>query len=350
MKCTIRFSIFILLLIVTVSSLSGKSPRVQAKTNSFRFVAWGDTKSGLSALLSKQIAPLKPKFTLYSGDLEDFGFTISGTEAWKKAVNGDITGTTNNNMFDKTFPVRGNHDNGNTAGWPRYHDISTKAKAAGGTNYIALTPDLTYSFDYGNSHFVGIDVPGDITFITSNQTIWLDSDLTTAENRGLAHAFIFFHGPIYAVDGHCCPTAPKSFINVINNHPIVTATFHGHEHVSAFVQMNNARYSGLTHTFQEFVVGNAGAPLYQCASGRSDWCYDQNNGFAAVDVSDSGYTINFYAEGNTSPIKTLTFNKYGSVSPANVPPARSKPIIQLWSMISTRIIIFRDWLEERLGL
>jgi len=61
-----------------------------------------------------------------------------------------------------------------------------------------------YSFDFKNSHFVGLDVPGDFSAfpLSSAQLNWLDDDLAGAESRGLAHAFIWTHPPLIANGKH----------------------------------------------------------------------------------------------------------------------------------------------------
>ncbi|MGD9148174.1 MAG: Ig-like domain-containing protein, partial [Anaerolineae bacterium] len=289
-------------------------------SDAFRFVSWGDTKNARDELaaLSNQAALLNPNLTIYEGDLESDGFTLSGMNAWRDAMNG----YSDNGMFDKTLPVRGNHDRNNTAGWQSYYDMQATAQALGATHYSALREDLTYSFDYGNSHFIGVDVLGDADNLTSEQVSWIDSDLSAAEMRGLTHAFIYFHGPIYCLDGHCsctsriCPLDPivESLIEVLNNHSIVTATFHGHEHTNAYVQIDDTRIPEVTHSFEQFVTGSAGAGPNGCIPERADYCLP-SNGFATVDVSGNSFTVSFYELGTSAPVKTMAFTKSGNQAP-----------------------------------
>ncbi len=292
-------------------------------TVSFRFVSWGDTKSARDELasLSNQAVLLNPNFTIYAGDLESNGFTLSGMNAWKDAMNG----YSDNGMFDKTFPVRGNHDASNASGWQSYYDLGSTAQSLGATNYSALYEDLTYSFDYGNSHFIGVDVLGDADRLSYEQVSWIDNDLAAAEARGLTHGFVFFHGPIYCVDGHCscttrtCPLDPVvvSLIEVFNEHPIVSATFHGHEHTYAHVHIDDTRIPEVTHPFEQFVTGSAGAGPSDCIPGRTDYCMP-SHGFVNVDVSGNSFTVDFYEMGTTSSVKTMTFTKSGNQSPSVV--------------------------------
>ncbi len=277
-------------------------------------MVWADTRGNYStlAILSAQAVTHNPAFTLYAGDGESSGFTTAGTDILLAAIDGNSI----NGLSAKTFLVRGNHDALDTPGWQQYYDLAGVAGAVGATHYSALTPDLTYSFDYQNSHFVAIDVLGDADVITSAQTSWLDSDLAAAEARGLTHAFIYFHGPIFCVEsvhcqftGHSGSNAPQALVQVLNKHTIVSASFHGHEHVLAYTHMDAERLPNLTHDFEEIVAGTAGAPNYACdLPARTEWC-DWVNGFATVEVSGRAVAVNFYQQGILTPIKAITFSK-----------------------------------------
>ena len=174
----------------------------------FLFVSWADTKLGKEVLseLSDRVVRLDPAFTIYPGDLEEWGFTQAGMDGWKEAMDGERTGdSAPDDMSDSVFAVRGNHDAVNTSGWQSYFDFQATANHVGAAHYTDMPgeEDLSYSFDYRNAHFVGVDVPGDAARITSAQIQWIDADLGRAEARGLTHAFIYLHGPIYCVGGHC---------------------------------------------------------------------------------------------------------------------------------------------------
>lgn len=282
--------------------------------SSFTFVVWADTRGNYSTLatLSAQADTHNPAFTLYAGDGESNGFSAAGTNVLMAAIDGNSS----NGLSARTFIVRGNHDALDAAGWQQYYDLVGVARAVGATHYSAFTPDLTYSFDYQNAHFVAIDVPGDADLITSAQTSWLDSDLAAAEARGLTHAFIYFHGPIFCVESlHCQFTdssgsyAPQTVIQVLNKHTIVSASFHGHEHVLAYTHVDSKRLPNLTHDFEEIVAGTAGAPNYTCdLPARTEWC-DSVNGFATVRVSGRAIAVDFHQQGILTPIKTVAFSK-----------------------------------------
>ncbi len=278
------------------------SPPPAAST--FRFIVWSDTKTGLHdlALLSAQAKALDPVMTIYPGDLCESGPTLQCLDNWRDSIDGG----THNGLSHITFASRGNHDVGDLGTWQSYFYFKGVAESIGATHFSSHRRNLTYSFDYRNSHFVLIDMPNDGTSSMDPATIaWLDADLTAAESRHLMHAFIAFHAPVYYVDGHPS-TVSDRLIAVLNSHPIVSATLHGHEHVLAYVHIDATRIPTVTHPFEEFVSGGAGAGLYRCELARSDWCRS-TFGFFLVTVSGSSFTVEAYAFGRTAPLKTWTF-------------------------------------------
>lgn len=309
------------------SSAGGTGGTGGSSATPFRFIAWADTKTATTSLsnLSDQAVALNAAFTIYPGDLVST-WSNAAMDTWVKAMNGTLTGdTTSNQMFEKTFPVRGNHE-GSTSGFRDYlaakRPIATTAAAVGATNFASM-PNKTnevYSFDYGNSHFVGLDALGDADTLSPAQISWFDQDLTAAESRGLTHAFLFVHGPLYCVDGHCCTTSGTagicddgdgtiaSLIAVINKHPIVTATFHGHEHVYAYVYLDSKRDPLFKHPVHQFHTASAGAGPSSCASARVDWCMAAD-GLSTVDVIGKTLKVNFYEEKNTTSQKEIVINK-----------------------------------------
>jgi hypothetical protein len=333
-----RFLLYIFSVLVFSFLLFFASPKTVYAA--FRFVAWADTKSARSQLaeLSNMIVNnnLNPVFTIYPGDLESDGPTCAGLKAWKNAMNGER----NNGIWDITFPTRGNHDRRpdvnysgycssgvNIQHWKDHFDLKNNAQKAGVSNYVEDKEDLRYSFEYGNSIFIGLDVAGGITWLTAEDKTFLSSRLSNAESRGLTHAFIYFHGPIYCIDGHCScsdltgcmKNASLDLVKIFNQHPIVSATFHGHEHIYAYTYMNKSRASSITNDFHQFVVGSAGAGPDSCSkTKRFEYCMP-NDGFTTVDVNGSTFSVSFYKIGNSSPVKTYNCAKNGSCSTGPAP-------------------------------
>lgn len=310
--------IFSLLILLITSLVFPKSSDA-----SFRFVTWGDSRDTPSVLasLSNQVKTLNPApvFTLFNGDLCG-SWTTTCIQAWI----GYMNGSSNNGNVNIAFPVRGNHDSGSGTAWSTYFNQSATASRVGASNYSALTQDMTYSFDYQNAHFVGIDLPGgDVSSMSSAQITWLDNDLKAAEARGQKVSFLYWHGPIYYVSTHAS-TPSNTLVNVLNNHPSIFATYHGHEHVVAHTTLDSSRIAGLTNnTIEEFVDGTAGAPAYSCTAGRSDFCQNYN-AFAVTDVvSDTEVVVSVYKQGSNTPVftKTITKNPTGWTPPPTATPS-----------------------------
>jgi hypothetical protein len=294
---------------------------------SFTFASTGDGQDEAANFpnTTNAIAALHPDLVIFNGDLEQDG--VTSTE-----MNAMVAGLKSAGIFNQTFLVRGNHDDhqsGSAGLWQTYFSSAPNIKVlpAGVTNYVPINSSstyLTYSFDYRNSRFIGVDSPGDADLITSTQYTFIDQRLTDAESAGLIHAFIYFHGGEYCTtsihcnctakaDGSCTQTA---FINLVNKHPIVSATFHGHEHILAWVHMDNARVSGLTRSYEEFFTSPSGGGSYNqyLYPDRVDYYYPNmpdyyNTGFGFVTVNGSSFTFSFYKAGTSAPLWSRTFTK-----------------------------------------
>jgi len=295
----------------------------------FSFVTIGDGQGAAANFLktTNQLGSLHPNLVLFNGDLENDG--VTSTEM--NAMVGDLKTSA---IFNQTFLVRGNHDDhqtGSAALWNTYFSTAPNVRVnpSGMSNYVYMGTDgsstyLTYSFDYGNSRFIAVDAPGGASLITSAQYTFIDQRLTNAESLGYVHAFIFFHGGEYCITSVHCSCSAKSdaactqsaFVNLINKHPIVSATFHGHEHVLGWVHMDNARVSSLTHPYEEFFTSPAGGGSYNSYiyPARLDYYYQPmassgEFGFGMVTVSGRSFTLNLYKVGVTAPVWSKTFTK-----------------------------------------
>ena len=135
-----------------------------ARPTSFTFGSFGDSHNEpYFNTTADQLASLNPALVLGIGDVEDNGFSTTD-------MNQVVGVLKSENLFNKTFLVRGNHDDkidGSAAGWESYLETSPNipTRPAYVANKVALnssSDNLIYSFDYGNSIFIGLDVPGDV--------------------------------------------------------------------------------------------------------------------------------------------------------------------------------------------
>ncbi|MCJ7817581.1 MAG: metallophosphoesterase, partial [Candidatus Thorarchaeota archaeon] len=281
----------------------------------FRFVSWADSRdetdvshTGFEPIAIRATA-VNPAFTIFEGDL-CYNSTIScvdgayEVDGWKALAGAEIVA--------KTFVTRGNHEGDTIENWRSLWDFQTMATTVGATNYAERGEDTDFSFDYGNSHFVTLDnQEGDVDTLTSDQIIWLDNDMTNAETRmgvNLQHIFVFWHSAVYSVTDTHRATPSSQLITVINNHPLISAMFFGHEHVTAYIHVNNtrARVGGLTVDFEEFINGRSGAPS-QIVVDPVNFNVSIN-ALTQIDVSGTNYTVKFIA-GNGTILFSQEFNE-----------------------------------------
>ena len=298
-------------------------PLVMKQPKSFTFVSMGDAHANAPwfANTVNQLSTLQPDVVIFNGDLEHDG--VVSTE-----LDPMIAVLKNAGLYDAFFPVRGNHDNhvaGSALLWENYFEAAPNIRSFpfGVKDYASLdssSDTLNYSFIYGNSMFIGLDTPGNVKDLTTNQLAFLDSRLTYAESTGLVHAFIYFHWPMYCVESYHCSCSirtdssctPAALITVINQHPIVSAFFHGHEHILGWTHMDNTRLAAITGSFEEFLTSPSGSTNYNSylSPARMDYTYmGTETVFATIGVSGNSFTVNFYATGTTAPVWTKTFTK-----------------------------------------
>ena len=314
----------------------------------FTFASMGDAEaSDVFATTVDQIASLNPEFVILNGDLENDGVDSPEMDPM-------IADLKNAGLYNQTFLIRGNHDDmvpGSATLWESYFETAPNIKTLpeGVTDYVSIDSSsdyLTYSYIYGNSMFVGLDVPGDADLLTTRQINWLDSRLTYAESQGLTHAFIYFHGPMYCIEStHCnCPTridgscTPSALVTVINRHPIISAFLHGHEHVLGWTHMDNTRLSGLTGSFEEFITSPAGGMNYASFvfPARMDYYYntgEDTQGFATIGVNGNSFTYSIYEDGTTTPVWSKTFTK-GTAAPV-APTVTTQAVTAIGSNTAT---------------
>lgn len=157
-----------------------------------------------------------------------------------------------------------------------------------------------YSFDYGNSHFVMLNMDYSFTgggpsgdpafawkllggnregYIMENQMNWLAKDLAAARKRGAQHIFVCGHDMPFPTGGHAAdamwwhglndPSIPVGdvaamrdrFMKLVNDFS-VTALLFGHEHNYSRTIIDHSVDPMMQHPVTQIVSGGAGAPFY----------------------------------------------------------------------------------------
>jgi len=166
------------------------APAQPSGENSFTFAVIGDTQrfsagnpNGNFQRAVKDIVADNPNLVISTGDLtgtcESYTECVQKHEEWKKIAAP---------FLSKTYAAMGNHDNVGNKGVKAWQDVFNFP-----TNGPSGYSEVTYSFDFKNSHFVFLDsdVP-DEHQINEAQRNWLDQDL--AKNKK-ENTFVVFHEP-----------------------------------------------------------------------------------------------------------------------------------------------------------
>ena len=141
---------------------------------------------------------------------------------------------------------------------------------------------LTYSFDYRNTHFVMLSTDG-VDKVSKIPYHWVTEDLKEAKQKGAEHIFALGHKPAYCYPGEdglgLYPNERDSFWNALEKCH-AEAMIAAHNHIYYRAQPDAYK------TYQ-IVAGNGGSPLSAFAA--SPW--QKNFGFVLVEVYQSGKVL-----------------------------------------------------------
>ena len=306
----------------------------------FAFISLGDSQTEVANFTKKivQVASLHPDLLIFNGSLEING--VPNTEMKPLLAAIEDAG-----LLTRSFLARLNYDNvdGNKMLLENFIGATPgiNLHPAGVTEYETLdsgSDSPNYSFILGNSMFIGLELPGVADQLTSDQLTFLDSRLTYAENRGLVHAFIFFHGPLYCIESTACdcttrPDAsctPSDLVSILDKHPIVSATFHGHDHILAWTHLEDAGMAELTESSGELNTSPSGSLTFNqyLSPARMDYIYmdvGSSQGFSTISIKANSFTVHFHKVGTNETGWEKTFTK-GIMGATNANIAGARPL------------------------
>ena len=257
MRKNVRYIIPFLLLSLAVAMLAASSMSAGNSAEKFTFVVFGDNRPSRSSLpqptafkrILKEINAHNPAFTVNTGDAIYGSSKKSRTQEQYK----DYTETIASLLKAKVYLAIGNHE---------IHGSRSNQEF-----FAEKLGNLYYSFNHGDSHFIVLDSEyvGEAGKITGKQLEWLKDDLE--KSRNARHKFVFFHRPMYPVDGHIGSSLDKypkerdALHNLFIRNRINTV-FAGHEHLLSHGTRNGVHY---------VITGGGGAPLYPSLKGEGDF-------------------------------------------------------------------------------
>lgn len=161
------------------------------------------------------------------------------------------------------MPVQGNHETyGNSSAMPQNFVSQFAVPKNGPYGHVGQT----YSYNYGNIHFVVLDsqedeeATGDDTFL-QQQAAWLDNDLTNNKQKW---AIVMYHKTAYYNKATRNNPAVKDILAPIIEKHHVDIVFNGHDHgISRTYPINgNSYYTDYSKGTVYYVTGRSGNKYY----------------------------------------------------------------------------------------
>lgn len=262
------------------------------KSDSFSFAILGDTQkfdpSDSEGGLQKAVKNIQEKnveVVMTEGDLLG---SCDGKSSCEKKLGEwkNVLGT----LYSKTYEIMGNHDRSGgekaDALWQKFFELPEN----GPEGY----KELSYSFDFQNSHFVVLnsEKPKEHA-VDKIQRDWLEKDLQDSQKD---NKFVFFHEPAYPVSSKIDesldaePTDRDALWQILKDKK-VTAVFNGHEHIAS-----RKKIDGVT----QFVFGNTDSFDHDLPKKDvAEYSYQGKN-YGIVEVNGKEVTVNVYSVDGSS--------------------------------------------------
>lgn len=314
-----------------------------SNNNSTKFLLFGDSQSGIATdpeytpwynTIQEAYAQNKDaNFAVNMGDLVEIGQSYQHWNNWFSASQGVI-----DNIPE--MPVQGNHEtyqsNAYNSSSPQDFVNQFSVPQNGPYGHIGQT----YSYNYGNVHFVVLDsqedeeAPGNDSFL-QQQAAWLDNDLSKNSQKW---TIVMFHKtPYYNKATRNNPAVKDIFTPVIDKHH-VDIVFNGHDHgLSRTYAINGDNYyTDYSKGTVYYVTGRSGNKCYTDLNSKVwDATFNDANDsptYEVVSVVNGKLTVDAYKYNTFAPnaanpklipyatptkIDTLTIDKD---NPANSTP------------------------------
>ena len=291
-----------------------------SNSTSTKFLVFGDSQSGNPAnpeytpwhnTITKAYEVNKDaNFIVNMGDLVEIGQNYQHWNNWFKAAEGVI-----DNIPE--MAVQGNHEtyqnNNFDSSSPKDYVSQFSLPQNGPFGHIGQT----YSYNYGNAHFVVLDsqedeeAPSDDSFL-SQQATWLDNDLSNNKQKW---TIVMFHKtPYYNKKTRNNPAVKDIFTPVIEKHH-VDVVFNGHDHgISRSYAINGNNYSAdFSKGTVYYVTGRSGNKYYTDLNNKI-WdasfidCQDSPS-YEVVSIANGKLTIDAYKYNVIDTSSTNSKNK-----------------------------------------
>lgn len=273
----------------------------ERQTKVFRFLIFGDSQSinydtwGDTLHQAYQAQPAAA-FFINMGDLVDRGADYGQWYDWFNASAGVID-------HIPCMPLVGNHETYAVPGGfssPSLFTAQFKVPQNGPAELLGQT----YSFNYGDVHFVMLDtqIGEESSFVPDmleQQKTWLEADLAAASQKW---TLVFLHRPLYNHRGGENTALRKALLPIIDQYR-VDAVFSAHDHTYARSyplyekQVQTDGRQGAVHV----ATGRSGSKTYADSSRREEDAFFYNPqaepNYLAVEVAANNLTVRVYHTG-----------------------------------------------------
>lgn len=289
------------------------SPPIGSATP-FTFAIWGDS-GGAGSANTSALSTQKPDITFVAGDIA-YGYTTDFNNNNSKYFN--VYGS-NIMRFSPFFVTCGNHE----TSCPTV--MADHSLPGGGS----MWGQSTYSFDYGNVHFVALNSNGSFSYPTDTQ---MSKALTDLKASSQPWKVILWHHNGWSHGSHSTDTTRQTQIGNLARDGGADLVFWGHSH--SYERWNRTNGTSYTNPFpntQFYTIGDGGqSSSSSCTSAGSATdpgcaAKDGGPGFILARVNGNQMTLDYFkgSGGGSSPLDSITMNSNG-VGPTN-PPGTATP-------------------------
>ncbi len=304
-------------------------------TSPVTFAFWGDsgTNSTNQNNVAKWVFAKKPDLTFIAGDIVygSSGYSTNFTDINTYYFNhyNDTLSGQNSMSFSPYYVTCGNHET-SCASVMADHSLPNNGAAAG---------QSTYSFNYGNVHFVALNSNGSYSYPSDPQMAWALNDLKTTTQPWKV---ILWHHNGWSAGSHSTDQTRMDQIGKLAQDGGAQMVFWGHTHV--YERWN--RKTGFYPNTQFYSIGNGGqsgdsactltSPGPGCAASSNSGRSGDEAGFLFAQVSGTQMKIDYISNGGTVS-DTVTLTSSGAVpttppgtatvtaTPTNTPIATATP-------------------------
>jgi hypothetical protein len=277
---------------------SFKTARAKGDAGAFSFVVAGDSRAdeGKIAANTERLKEIDVGFWLFSGDMTEMGTQLEWFywfDSMKPVLGRRVM-----------MPVQGNHE--------MMADLYyTQFVLPGMAGLPMEYKEHGWSFDFGNTHFVGLDSNGDVPI--NGQIPWLTDDLAAADaDPDITWKVVMFHHPAYSASTkHGSDEYVKPWCSIFEKYHVDLALAgHDHDYERSYPVRGDQKVAdgeGVVYV----VAGAFYAPGY--TNGYDWWTVTSAHGdkgnYLVIDVDGKSFHVKAFSGDGAEVLDEFTLTK-----------------------------------------